>query len=319
MFTPASEIESVGLLGAGVIGAGWAAHFLRLGFDVVAYDPAPEGPEAARQLVAAAWPTMENLGLAPGADPERLHFAPSLAAMAASVQVVQESGPENLETKIAAFAELDAAAAPDVVLLSSTSGLAMSDIQVRCRHPERTVVGHPFNPPYLIPLVEVVGGKETAPEALAWAGKFYRAGGKHVLELAREDPGFVANRLQEALWREALHMVAAGEASVAEIDAAITEGPGLRWAAMGPCLTFHLAGGEGGMAHMLDHFGPALEEPWTRLEAPKFSDELRRRMVEGCLDEAQGRGIGELTRQRDEAVLAILAAKKGTGTFSSGE
>ena len=311
-FPPATEVKRVGLLGAGVIGAGWATHFLRHGYDVMAYDPAPDGDRVAQQLVAAAWPTMERLGLAPGATPDRLEFAPSLEVMAGRVQVVQESGPENLETKIAAFAELDAALPAEVILLSSTSGLAMTEIQVRCRHPERTVVGHPFNPPYLIPLVEVVGGRQTAPEAVAWAAEFYRTSGKHVLELEREAPGFVANRLQEALWREALHMVATGEASVAEIDAAITEGPGLRWAAMGPCLTFHLAGGNGGMAHMLDHFGPALEQPWTRLTAPELTDDLRRRLIEGCLYEANGRSIADLLRQRDEALISILAARNPT-------
>jgi carnitine 3-dehydrogenase len=157
-----------------------------------------------------------------------------------------------------------------------------------------------------------VGGRQTAPEAVAWAAEFYRTSGKHVLELEREAPGFVANRLQEALWREALHMVATGEASVAEIDAAITEGPGLRWAAMGPCLTFHLAGGNGGMAHMLDHFGPALEQPWTRLTAPELTDDLRRRLIEGCLYEANGRSIADLLRQRDEALISILAARNPT-------
>jgi carnitine 3-dehydrogenase len=183
----------------------------------------------------------------------------------------------------------------------------MSDLQVDCAHPERTVVGHPFNPPYLIPLVEVVGGARTAADVVDWTVAFYDAVGKRPLRMTRELPGFVGNRLQEALWREALHMVAAGEATVEEIDASIAHGPGLRWAQMGPCLTFHLAGGQGGMAHMLDHFGPALLEPWTRLEAPPLTRELRDRMLDGCLREADGRSIADLERARDAFLVGLLA------------
>jgi carnitine 3-dehydrogenase len=182
----------------------------------------------------------------------------------------------------------------------------MTEMQPDAAGAARMVVGHPFNPPYLIPLVEVVGGARTDPGVVAWAAAFYRAAGKYPLELERELPGFIANRLQDAMWREALHMVAAGEATVEQIDAAIREGPGLRWPVMGPCLTFHLAGGAGGMAHMLDHFGPALEEPWTRLEAPPLTQELRDRMVEGCEREAAGRTIAQLVRERDAKLVAIL-------------
>ena len=203
---------------------------------------------------------------------------------------------------------LDAATPPEVVIASSTSGFAMTDMQPDTAGTARMVVGHPFNPPYLIPLVEVVGGARTDPDAVAWAAAFYRAAGKFALEMARELPGFIANRLQDAMWREALHMVAAGEATVEEIDAAIREGPGLRWPIMGPCLTFHLAGGAGGMAHMLDHFGPSLEEPWTRLEAPPLTPELRERMVAGCAAEAAGRTVAELTCERDAKLVAILKA-----------
>ncbi len=303
-----SSIERVGIVGAGVIGSGWAAHFLRLGKDVIAWDPAPNAEARLRATVAAAWPLMERLGLAPGASPERLGMAADLSELAAEVEVIQENAPEDLEGKAALFAELDAAAPAEVVILSSTSGFAMTEIQARCAHPGRTAVGHPFNPPYLIPLVEVVGGTRTAPETLDWAQAFYEAADKVVVRLSRELPGFIANRLQDAMWREALHMVAAGEATVEEIDAAIANGPGLRWAIMGPCLTFHLAGGPGGMAHMLDHFGPALEEPWTRLEAPPLTPELRERMVEGCAREAGARTIADLERERDDRLIRILAA-----------
>jgi carnitine 3-dehydrogenase len=182
----------------------------------------------------------------------------------------------------------------------------MTMLQADCANPQRCVVGHPFNPPYLIPLVEVAGGEKTDPAAVDWLTAFYASAGKRPLRLSGELPGFVGNRLQEALWREALHMVAAGEATVEEIDASIAWGPGLRWAQMGPCLTFHLAGGIGGMAHMLDHFGAALLEPWTRLEAPALTAQLRERMVDGCLREAAGRSVAELERLRDEFLAELI-------------
>jgi carnitine 3-dehydrogenase len=302
------RVRRVACIGAGVIGGGWAAHFLARGYDVVAWDPAPGGAERLRELVATAWPALTELGLAAGAAPERLSCADTLEAAVAEAEFVQESAPERLDLKRALLIEIDRATPPEVVIGSSTSGFAMSDMQPATPGAARMVVGHPFNPPYLIPLVEVVGGARSDPAAVAWAVAFYRAAGKYALAMARELPGFIANRLQDAMWREALHMVAEGEATVGQIDAAIREGPGLRWPIMGPCLTFHLAGGPGGMAHMLDHFGPALEEPWTRLAAPPLTPELRDRMVEGCAVEAAGRSIAELVQERDRKLVAILKA-----------
>ena len=189
---------------------------------------------------------------------------------------------------------------------ASTSGLLMSDMAVECEHPGRFLVGHPFNPPYLIPLVEVVGGRQTDPETVTWAEAFYTAAGKTALTMEQEVPGFVGNRLQEALWREALHMVDSGQATVQQIDDSIAYGPGLRWAIMGPILTFHLAGGPGGMGHMLDHFGPALLEPWTRLDAPALTPELRDRVVEGATEAAGGQSVRELERRRDAFLVDLL-------------
>ena len=200
------------------------------------------------------------------------------------------------------------AAAEDVVIASSTSGYPMTDMAEAAAAEglaDRLVVGHPFNPPYLIPLVEVVGGQQTAPAAVDWASDWYRAIGKSVITMDREVPGFIANRLQEALWREALHMVNEGEATVDQIDRAITDGPGLRWPLQGPMLTFALAGGEGGMAHMLDHFGPSLLSPWTRLTAPELTQELRDAVVTGCDDEADGRSFPDLVTARDAAIIEI--------------
>jgi carnitine 3-dehydrogenase len=301
------EVRRVGIVGAGVIGGGWALHYLRMGFDVDVFDP---GPGAGRALLAMrdeTWPLLERMGLRPGASPDRITVHADLARAVADADMVQENTPEDGPAKRAAMAAIDSAARPDVVIASSTSGLAMTMLQADCVNPERCVVGHPFNPPYLIPLVEVVGGEQTDPKAMDWLAAFYSAVDKRPLHLTRELPGFVGNRLQEAMWREALHMVAAGEATVEEIDEAIAYGPGLRWALMGPCLTFHLAGGGGGMAYMLDHFGASLLEPWTRLQAPPLTPELRQRMVDGCLREADGRPVAELERRRDEFLAELLS------------
>ncbi|GAA1715621.1 3-hydroxyacyl-CoA dehydrogenase NAD-binding domain-containing protein [Streptomyces yatensis] len=302
------EVRRVACVGAGVIGGGWVAHFLARGYDVTAWDPAPDAEEKLRRLVDAAWPALTQIGLADGASPDRLTVAATVEEAVADAQFVQESAPEKLELKRSLLARLDAAAPPGVVIASSTSGYPMTDMQTEAADPGRLVVGHPFNPPYLIPLVEVVGGEKTDAAAVEWASRFYKVAGKSVITMERELPGFIANRLQEALWREALHMVANGEATVKEIDDSITEGPGLRWAFMGPCLTFALAGGEGGMGHMLDHFGPSLKSPWTRLEAPELDDTLRAAMVDGCDEAAGSRTIAQLVAERDQGVIDVLRA-----------
>lgn len=302
------RVRTVACIGAGVIGGGWAAHFLARGFDVRAYDPGPDADERLRAIVDAAWPAVTALGLMPGAHRDRLTVCRSLADACDGVDVVQESAPESLELKRDLLAQIDAATDPDIVISSSTSGFGMSEMDTRAAHPERLVVGHPFNPPYLLPLVEVVGSLRTAPDVVAWTSDFFRFAGKEVITMTREVPGFIANRLQEALWREALHMVANGEATVEQIDASIVQGPGLRWAFHGPMMTFHLAGGSGGMAHMLDHFGPSLLAPWTRLAAPELTTALRDEVVAGCEDEAGSRSIGDLILERDQSLIAVLRA-----------
>jgi carnitine 3-dehydrogenase len=301
-----AEVRTVAVVGTGVIGGGWAAHFLRRGYDVVAWDPGPDAPSRLAGLVDAAWPALERLGLSPGAARERLRFADTLEAAVGDADFVQESSPENLPAKIALLAAIDDATPDRVVIGSSTSGFSMTQMAVECASPDRLVVGHPFNPPYLVPLVEVAGGRKTGSDAVEWAEQFYTLAGKVTLTMTEEVPGFVGNRLQEALWREALHMVESGQATVQQIDDAIVHGPGLRWALMGPMLTFHLAGGPGGMAHMLDHFGPALLEPWTRLEAPELTRALRDRVVHGVDAEAAGRTVEDLTRQRDDFLVDLL-------------
>jgi carnitine 3-dehydrogenase len=301
--------ERVAVVGGGTIGSGWAAHFLRMGLDVRAWDPAPGFDERMRDAVARAWPTLADLGLRAGASPDRLTFAGSLADAVADATFVQESSPERIDQKLALFADLDASAPPDTILASSTSALPMTAIQARCSRPERTVVGHPFNPPYLIPLVEVVGGAQTSAATVERACAFYAANGKEVVRLEREVHGFIANRLQEAMWREMLHMIAAGEATFDQIDRAIVHGPGLRWAVAGPGLVYHLAGGAGGMAHCLEAFGPAEDEPYCRMDPPPMTDQLRAALIDGADAEAGGRPVAELERIRDESIVRVLQAR----------
>ena len=302
------DVRYITTLGAGPIGAGWAAYFLAQGYDVTAwiFDAAEE--EKLRGLIDAAWESLEELGLADGASRERLTVTTDLAAACANADFVQESVPENLALKQAMYEKLGALVPADVVISSSTSGLTMSDIQANCPTPERTVTGHPFNPPYLMPLVEIVGGRKSDPEAVQWVGRFYEHSGKAPLVMEKEVPGFVATRLQEAIWREALHMINAGEATVEQIDTAIVNGPGPRWAIMGPCMVYHVGGGEGGMRYCLEQFGPALKFPWTRLVAPELTPELTEVVVEGAERAAGGQDFRTLTRQMNTGLVAIAKA-----------
>ena len=302
------EVERVSSIGGGPIGGGWAAHFLARGYDVVSYlhDPAEE--KAFREIVDTAWISLSALGLAPDASLGRLQVTTDLADAVSRAQFIQESAPEILTVKQELYRQLGALAPVDVVIASSTSGLPMTDIQKECATADRTVVGHPFNPPYLLALVEIVGGDATAPAAIEWASEFYRAAGKEPVVLNKEIPGFIATRLQEALWREALHMVANGEATPQQIDAALIHGPGPRLALMGQCMAFHVACGEGGMATNLDQFGPALKLPWTRLDAPELTQELRDAMVEGCNEMAGDTPFTDLAAERDRGIVAILNA-----------
>ncbi|WP_182347342.1 3-hydroxyacyl-CoA dehydrogenase NAD-binding domain-containing protein [Tomitella gaofuii] len=309
-------IDTVACVGAGVIGGGWAAYFLARGLRVRVWDPAPEAGERLARLIDNAWPALTALGLADGADKDAWTVHTDLAEALDGVGFVQESAPENLEMKQRLLADIAAAAPADAVIGSSTSGYSMTEMAQTAvaETPDgaaRLVVGHPFNPPYLIPLVEVVGGEHTAAAAVDRAAEWYTLIGKSVIRMDRELPGFIANRLQEALWREALHMIDNGEATAEQIDRSITDGPGLRWPLLGPMLTFHLAGGQGGMAHNLDHFGPSLKSPWTRLEAPELTQELRDAVVDSVDEAAKGRTIDELIRARDASVIAVRQAIAG--------
>lgn len=302
------RVETLAVIGVGVIGAGWTARALAQGLDVVAWDIAPDWESRLRSAVDNAWPALERLGLHRAASTARLRFAETLEDACRDAGFVQESAPERLDLKQGLLAAIDRATDPRVLVASSTSGLLPSDLQADCRHPERIVVGHPFNPVYLLPLVEVLGGKQTAPRNIDRAMAFYTRLGMHPLKVRNEIDGFLSDRLQEALWREALHLVNDGAATTEELDSAITYGPGLRWAVMGTCLAFHMAGGDGGMRHFLNQFGPTLKSPWTRLEAPELTDDLIDAMASGTEQQAAGRTVKELERLRDECLVSVMEA-----------
>ena len=308
MYPDPKSVTRVTTLGAGPIGGGWAAHFLACGYDVTAYIHSEAETAALMSVINTGWISLQALGLSPDASLDRLRITTDLADAVKDAQFIQESAPERLDIKQALYKRLGELAPRDCVIASSTSGLMMTQIQADCPSPQRTVIGHPFNPPYLLPLVEVVGGKATEPEAVAWAVAFYEIAGKAPLAMKKEIPGFVATRLQEALWREALHMVANGEATPADIDNALMNGPAARMAVQGQCMAFHVACGEGGMATNLDQFGPALKWPWTRLEAPELTQELRDRMVDGCNEIAAGRHFEAMAATRDREIVAVLNA-----------
>jgi len=299
-------IRRVAIVGTGVIGASWAAQYLAKGFEVVATDPAPEAETKLRKYVDDAWPALTAIGLSPGASRERLTFATNMTAALSQADLVQENGPERPDFKKKLFAEMDAATPVDSIIASSSSGITPSVMQSECQHPERILLGHPFNPPHLIPLVEVVGGAKTSPEALQQAMKFYGAIGKKPILLHKEMPGHVANRLQIALYREVLYLIEQNVLSVADADAAVNWGPGLRWALMGPNLQYHVAGGSGGIQHFLQGVFEGLLPVFKTLGDPAITPELKQRIADGVLQEADGRSTGELANLENEQLVALL-------------
>jgi carnitine 3-dehydrogenase len=302
-----ARVERVAVLGAGTIGASWTAQFLARGLSVAIHDPAPDCKTTVREFVEKAWPTLERLGLSANADATRVSFHDDPAAAVEGAALVQENAPESLDVKRALFARIDAALAPEAVVASSTSGYMPSELQAGRRGPERYVVGHPFNPPHLIPLVEVVGGRATDPAVVDWTADFYAGLGKQPIRIRREVPGHVANRMQVALYREAIHLVLEDVASIEDVDAAIAYGPGLRWALMGPHMAHHLAGGRGGLRHLLEHIGPGIERWWNDLGRPDLTPAAVDRLVE-AFGQAEDRPIGQLEAERDELLVALLQA-----------
>ena len=303
------QIRRVAIIGTGVIGASWTALFLAKGIDVAATDVAPGAEARLNEFLAAAKPQLESLG--PVVDrPGQLSFHADLAQALKGADLVQENGPERLDFKRTLYEQLDTLLDADVIIASSSSGLTMSAIQTACkRHPERCVIGHPFNPPHLIPLVELVGGSLTSEDTIDRLAGFYRSLGKRTIRLNKEVPGHVANRLQAALWREVVHLVSEGVVSVADADTAVCWGPGLRWGVMGPTQLFHLGGGQGGIEHFFDQFTGPMTAWWSVLGNPTITPELRRIVVDGVMAQARGRSIDQLAADRDAMLMGLLAVR----------
>jgi 3-hydroxyacyl-CoA dehydrogenase len=299
----------IGVVGTGVIGASWAALFLANGFDVAATDPADGAETRLRALVDRFWPALERIGLAEGASRERLRFDPDVMRAVAGCAFIQENGPERIDVKRDLLAKISAAVPSDSLIATSSSGILISDIQNAATYPERVLLGHPFNPAHLMPLVEVVGGGLTSADAVQRALAFYKSIGKKPIHIRREIKGYVANRLQAALWQEAFHLVKEGIASVEDIDTAIAHGPGLRWALLGPFLNLHLSGGSGGIAHVLEHLGPPIESWWRDLGDVTLNHELIGMITQGVTEELGGAAVCHVTNQRDDSLSALLQLK----------
>jgi 3-hydroxyacyl-CoA dehydrogenase len=304
------EIRNVAIVGTGVIGASWAALYLARGLNVVATDPAPNAEANLRKYVDAAWKDLTVIGLSPNASRDHLKFTTDLKQALADADLVQENGPERKDFKIKLFADMDAFTSPDTIIASSSSGLTMSVMQSATKHPERCVIGHPFNPPYVVPLVEVVAGEKTSPETVERAIAFYASIGKKPIHVRKEVVGHVANRLQAALYREVVYLIEQGVLDVADSDTAVCYGPGLRWGVMGPNLLFHLGGGPGGIHHFMEQFTGPLSIWWKDLgKITDFSPEVKQAIVQGVLTEAGNRSIEELERERDTMLLELLAIR----------
>src|SRR3954470_20711818 len=296
-------IRRIAIVGAGVIGASWAAEYLARGFDVIVTDPGPNAEANLRKYVGEAWKDLTNVGLSKGASRDRLTFTTDMKEALSKADFVQENGPERPDFKMKLFADMDDAAPVDSIIASSSSGITPSVMQSKCKRPERVLVGHPFNPPHIIPLVEVVGGTKTSPAAIERAMAFYASIGKKPIRLHKELNGHVGNRLQAALYREVAYLISQGVLSVADADNAVSWGPGLRWGVMGPSLQWHLGGGPGGINHFMEHLMPGLEAIIKSLGTPQITDELKHTIVEGVLQIAGGASVDQLAQRENQELL----------------
>jgi 3-hydroxyacyl-CoA dehydrogenase len=305
-------IRRIAIIGTGVIGASWAAEYLACGFDVVATDPAPNAEANLRKMIDQAWKDLTSIGLSQGASRDRLSFTTNMKDAVSRADLVQENGPERPDFKMKLYAEMDEVAPLDTLLASSSSGITPSVIQSQCKHPERVVIGHPFNPPHIIPLVEVVGGSKTSPDAIGQAISFYASIGKKPIHLKKELPGHVANRFQAALYREMLYLIEQGVLSVEDTDAAVSYGPGLRWGVMGQSLQWHLGGGAGGIKHFMDHLMPPLEGMMKILGTPNITPELKQKVIDGVMREAAGRSVDQLAQEENRVLIGLLKLRAET-------
>ncbi len=303
-----SEIERTAILGAGVIGASWAALFLASGRSVTVFDPDPNAEASVRKYIEMAWPALEELGQVGHATRDAITFAPTAAEAVRNAQFIQENVPERLPIKHSIYAEVEPELSADVIVSSSTSGLTLDALQQGWRDPSKLILGHPFNPPHLIPLVELTANDATGSDVLNRTETFYEDLGKVTIRIKKGMPGHVANRLQAAVWREAVHMAIEGVASVEDIDKAMWAGPGLRWAAMGPTTLFHLGAGDGGLRAFCNHFKDTFNGWWDDLGNPRLDEDVINKLVDGINDQTQGQSTEELSAQRDKMLTAMQKA-----------
>ena len=304
------KFDRTAVLGAGVIGASWTALFLAAGKSVAVYDPADDSEVQVRAYVENAWPTLQALGLADRGDPDAITFHDTPQPAVSGATFIQESVPERLEIKHALYRQIEDALEPDAIVSSSASGLTLTEMQAGWRDPKPLILGHPFNPPHLIPLVEVMGNERTAPQAVERAEAFYAAIGKVTIRVNKEVPGHVSNRLQAAVWREAIHLIQEGVASVEDVDTAISAGPGLRWAVSGPTSIFNLAAGPGGIEEYCNRYRDSFNRWWDDLGTPHMTEETGKRLAEGLAGTASGKSIKQMADARDKALVAIQIAIK---------
>jgi 3-hydroxyacyl-CoA dehydrogenase len=307
-------VRRIAVVGTGVIGASWAAYYLSRGFDVVATDPAASAEANLRKYVDNAWAVLARAGLPAGASRERLRFTATMSRALAEADLVQENAPERPDFKVKLFAEMDQAAPPDSIIASSSSGITMDVMQSACKHPERCVVGHPFNPPHIVPLVEVVGGAKTSEETIERAMSFYASIGKKPIRLHKAIPGHAANRLQAALYKEILSLIQQGVLDVADADIAVSYGPGLRWGVMGQSLQWHLGGGAGGIHHFMEHLMGPLQGMMKDLQMPDITPALKQTVIDGVLKEARGQSVEQLANEENDVMLGVLALRAKAGS-----
>ena len=307
-------VHRVAIVGTGVIGASWAAYYLARGFDVVATDPGPQAEANLRKYVDDAWPLLTQVGLSPGASRDRLTFSADMSRALAEADWVQENAPERPDFKIKLFAQIDEATPPNSIIASSSSGITMDVIQSGCKRPERCVIGHPFNPPHVVPLVEVVGGAKTSEATIERAMAFYASIGKKPVRLHKALPGHVANRFQAALYKEVLYLVQQGVLSVADADVAVCYGPGIRWGVMGPSLQWHVGGGQGGIQHFMEHLMDPLEGMMKALGTPEITPQLKQTVVDAVLKEAGGRPVEQLAREENSVLIGLLKLRSAANT-----
>jgi carnitine 3-dehydrogenase len=302
-------IRRIAIVGAGVIGASWAAEYLARGFDVIVTDPGPNAEANLRKYIDEAWKDLTSIGLSKGASKDRLTFTKDMKEALSKADFVQENGPERPDFKMKLFADMDEAAPIDTIIASSSSGITPSVMQSKSKHPERILVGHPFNPPHIIPLVEVVGGTKTSPEAIKAAIAFYASIRKKPIHLKKELPGHVGNRLQAALYKEIMYLIQHDVLSVEDADVAVSYGPGPRWGVMGPSLQWHLGGGAGGIKHFMDHLMDPLAGMIKTLGTPDITPELKQTIVDGVMREAGNRSVDELAQAENEVIIGLLRSR----------